>query len=118
MSFGHILAYRIMCLREDVNPGPIRVGIVVFAAMPFPFTDVTGAWRISSRWRRAMIGAAGIYYESFSVAGLVLLWANVDLGVLGPSILQVAVFSGALDAAVQLEPGCQIGTGITSLPIC
>ena len=81
-ELGHILAYRNMCLRENVDPGPIRVGIVVFAAMPFPFTDVTGAWRISSRWRRAMIGAAGIYYETFAVAGLILLWATADLGVL------------------------------------
>ena len=52
-ELGHVLGYRIMSLREGLDPGPIRVGMMIFAGTPFPFTDVTGAWRISSRWRRA-----------------------------------------------------------------
>ena len=103
-ELGHILAYRIMCLREGFDPGPIRVGVMIFAATPFPYTDVTSAWRISSRWRRTAIGAAGIYFETMSVAILVLAWAALDLGALEPAILQVAVFSGALTILFNLNP--------------
>ncbi|MEM7472284.1 MAG: hypothetical protein AAF340_13125 [Pseudomonadota bacterium] len=107
-ELGHVLAYRIMSLRENLDPGPIRVGIMVFAATPFPFTDVTGAWRISSRWRRAMIGGGGMYFEIYAVALLVLAWARFDLGSLEPLILQVAVFSGALTLLFNLNPAVKL----------
>ncbi|MEO9826880.1 MAG: hypothetical protein ABJF50_20965 [Paracoccaceae bacterium] len=107
-ELGHILAYRIMCLREGLDPGPIRVGIMVFAATPFPFTDVTGAWRIASRWRRAMIGAGGVYFETYTVALLTLAWARFDLGVFEPVILQVAVISGALTLLFNLNPAVKL----------
>ena len=107
-ELGHILAYRIMCLREGFDQGPIRVGMMIFAATPFPYTDVTSAWRISSRWRRAAIGAAGIYFETMSVAVLVLAWAALDLGALEPAILQVAVFSGAMTLLFNLNPAVKL----------
>ncbi|MEL7151871.1 MAG: hypothetical protein AAGK71_14130 [Pseudomonadota bacterium] len=107
-ELGHIVAYRTMCLREGFDPGPIRVGMMIFAATPFPYTDVTSAWRISSRWRRAAIGAAGIYFETLSVAVLVLAWAALDLGALEPAILQVAVLSGALTLLFNLNPAVKL----------
>ena len=107
-ELGHILAYRVMSIREGLDPGPIRVGIMVFAATPFPFTDVTGAWRIASRWRRAMIGAGGVYFETYTVALFTLAWARFDLGVLEPVILQVAVFSGALTLLFNLNPAVKL----------
>ena len=107
-ELGHILAYRTMSLREGLDPGPIRVGIMVFAATPFPFTDVTGAWRIASRWRRAMIGAGGVYFETYTVALLTLAWARFDLGVFEPVILQVAVISGALTLLFNLNPAVKL----------
>ncbi len=107
-ELGHILAYRTMCLRDGLDPGQIRVGIMVFAATPFPFTDVTGAWRIGSRWRRAMIGAAGIYFETFAVALLTLAWARLDLGAMESIVLQVAVFSGALTLLFNLNPAIKL----------
>ncbi len=107
-ELGHILAYRTLSMREGLDPGQIRVGIMVFAATPFPFTDVTGAWRISSRWRRAMIGAAGIYFETSAVALLTLAWARLDLGSMEPIILQVAVFSGALTLLFNLNPAIKL----------
>ncbi|MCY4179523.1 MAG: hypothetical protein OXD48_04490, partial [Litoreibacter sp.] len=107
-ELGHILAFRVMCLREGFDPGPIRIGLMVFAATPFPFTDVTSAWRLASRWRRAAIGAAGIYVESLTVALLVLAWSSLDLGAFGPVILQVAVFSGALTLLFNLNPAVKL----------
>lgn len=103
-EFGHGLAYRRMCLREGLDPGPIRMGICVFAFSPFPFTDVTGAWRIRSKWRRATIGAGGIYFESFAVALMAIVWANTNGGVLQTIFLQVAVVSGAFMLAFNLNP--------------
>jgi len=103
-ELGHILAYRTMCHREGLNPGPIRVGLMVFAGSPFPYTDVTGAWRITSRLRRAAIGAGGIYFELWTVAPLIILWAHLDLGSFEVAIVQVAVVSGAMTVLFNLNP--------------
>ncbi|MEL6644211.1 MAG: hypothetical protein AAFQ79_09770 [Pseudomonadota bacterium] len=107
-ELGHILAYRVFCLREGHDPGPIRTGIMVFAATPFPFTDVTGAWRLRSRWRRAAIGAGGIYFEVFAVTILTLIWAGTSAGPWHALILQVAVFSGAMTLVFNLNPAIKL----------
>ena len=103
-EFGHAVAYRSMCLREGLEPGPIRMGVCIFAFSPFPFTDVTGAWRLRSKWRRALIGAGGIYFESFAVALMAIFWARTGSGTLQTVFLQVAVVSGAMMLLFNLNP--------------
>ncbi len=107
-EMGHALAYRRMCQIEDLSPGPIRVGLMVFAATPFPFTDVTGAWRLRSKWRRALIGAAGIYAESWLMLLIVLYWANTSPSALADLVLQVAIVSGGMALLFNLNPAVKL----------
>ncbi len=107
-EMGHALAYRTMCLQEGVSPGPIRMGISIFAFTPFPFTDVTGAWRLRSVFRRVMIGAGGIYFETWIIALLAIFWAQTQAGLLQTIILQVAVFAGAVALLFNLNPAIKL----------
>lgn len=107
-EMGHALAYQEMCRQEDLSPGPIRMGICIFALSPFPFTDVTGAWRIKSRFRRIMIGAGGIYIETWVMAALTVFWAQTQAGLLQTVILQVAVIAGAMALLFNLNPAVKL----------
>ena len=107
-EIGHALAYRRFCLRAGFDPGPIRMGIAVFAMTPFPFTDVTGAWRLRSRFERVMIGAGGMYIETWLIAILTSIWAHVQAGPAQSLILQVAVISGAMTLAFNLNPAVKL----------
>lgn len=107
-EMGHGLAYATMCRKEGLEPGPIRMGISTFAFTPFPFTDVTGAWRLRSKWRRMMIGAGGIYFETWAIALLTLFWAQTGSGMLQTIILQVAVIAGILTLAFNLNPAVKL----------
>ncbi len=107
-EMGHALAYKSMCEQEDLEPGPIRMGISIFAFTPFPFTDVTGAWRLRSVARRVMIGAGGIYFETWIIAGLTLIWAQTQAGMLQTIILQVAVVAGILALLFNLNPAIKL----------
>ena len=107
-ELGHALAYQTTCRREGLAPGPIRMGIAVFAMMPFPFTDVTGAWRLRSRWRRATISAGGIYAESLVIGLLALFWAASRPGDLQLAVLQAAILSGGLTLAFNLNPAVKL----------
>ena len=107
-EMGHALAYQDMCRQEGLSPGPIRMGLCIFALSPFPFTDVTGAWRLKSRFRRVMIGAGGIYFETWIMAALTLFWAQTQTGLLQTVILQVAIVAGALALLFNLNPAVKL----------
>ncbi|MEP5761787.1 MAG: hypothetical protein ABJ327_21245 [Litoreibacter sp.] len=107
-EMGHGLAYAEMCRKEGLEPGPIRMGISTFAFTPFPFTDVTGAWRLRSKWRRMMIGAGGIYFETWAIAILTLFWAQTENGMLQTIVLQIAVIAGILTLAFNLNPAVKL----------
>ena len=107
-EMGHALAYRVMCLREGHDPGPIRMGIAIFAMTPFPFTDVTGAWRLRSKWRRAAIGAGGIYFELGATALLTIFWAQTNAGALQVTIFQVAIFTALTTVLFNFNPAVKL----------
>ncbi|MFK7752890.1 MAG: hypothetical protein AB8B51_10090 [Sedimentitalea sp.] len=107
-EFGHSLAYQTMCRHENLDPGPIRMGLSIFAFTPFPFTDVTGAWRLRSRWRRMMIGAGGMYFELWAVGLLTLFWAQTQSGMVQTLVLQIAVIAGLLTLAFNLNPAVKL----------
>ena len=107
-EMGHALAYRVMCLREGHDPGPIRMGVAIFALTPFPFTDVTGAWRLRSKWRRAAIGAGGIYFEIGATALLTIFWGLTTSGPLQVTIFQVAIFTALTTILFNLNPAVKL----------
>lgn len=103
-ELGHAAAYRVFCQAEGLATGPIRAGICFFAGAPFPFTNVTGAWRLKSRLRRAVIGAAGVYVETFIAAIAVILWAGMTPGEFRTAALQLAMISGVSTLVFNLNP--------------
>jgi putative peptide zinc metalloprotease protein len=107
-ELGHALAYRTYCVRQGLEPGPIRMGLAIFAMTPFPFTDVTGAWRLRSRWQRAMIGAGGMYFETWAIIVLTLIWSQVQTGPFQTIVLQVAVLAGAVTLLFNLNPAVKL----------
>lgn len=107
-ELGHALAYRTFCERAGLAPGPIRMGLAVFALTPFPFTDVTGAWRLRSRGERAIIGAGGLYLESLLIALLTVFWAVSAPSALSLAVLQAAIVSGGLALAFNLNPAVKL----------
>jgi len=107
-EFGHAFAYREMMQREGLDPGPIRTGICIFAFTPFPYTDVSAAWRLRSRIRRVIIGAGGIYFETWAIAALTTIWAQTQAGLFQTAALQVAAASGALALLFNLNPAVKL----------
>ncbi|MEM6389176.1 MAG: hypothetical protein AAF825_04975 [Pseudomonadota bacterium] len=107
-EIGHALAYKTFCDRAGLAPGPIRMGLAVFALTPFPFTDVTGAWRLRRRVERAIIGAGGLYVEGFAIALLTLFWAVSAPSALSLAVLQAAILSGGLALAFNLNPAVKL----------
>ncbi len=103
-ELGHALALWRMAAAEGLRVNSIRAGIAVMLVMPFPFTNVSSAWRVQSKWRRAVVGLAGMYVESWIAIAAVLLWAAVDDPLLKGAALQVATIAAVTTLLFNLNP--------------
>ncbi|MEO1495105.1 MAG: hypothetical protein AAFV19_23425 [Pseudomonadota bacterium] len=103
-ELGHATALVVCAEREGIPLGGIPAGISFFAFFPFPYTDATAAWKIRSRWRRAIVGLGGIYFEVWIAACVALVWANIAPGELQRVLFQVLLISGASTLLFNLNP--------------
>lgn len=73
-EFGH--AY--FCRRFGGEVHVIGVMLMIFT--PVPYMDATSSWGFRSRWKRMLVGAAGMIVELFVAAIAALVWANTAPG--------------------------------------
>jgi putative peptide zinc metalloprotease protein len=75
-EFGH--AY--FCRRYG---GEVHVmGIMLMIFTPIPYMDATSSWSFRSRWKRLLVGGAGMIVELFVAALATFVWANTGPGTL------------------------------------
>ncbi len=75
-EFGH--AY--FCRRFG---GEVHVmGIMLMIFTPMPYVDATSSWSFRSRWKRVLVGAAGMIVEVFFAAIATFVWARTAEGTL------------------------------------
>ena len=75
-ELGHALAVR----RFGGEVHTLGVMFLIFS--PLPYMDATAAWAFRSKWRRVLVGAAGMIAELFAAAVAVFVWAGTGPGIL------------------------------------
>ncbi|HEY5553146.1 MAG TPA: site-2 protease family protein, partial [Opitutaceae bacterium] len=75
-EFGHSMA----CRRFGGEVHTMGVMFLLFT--PIPYMDATSSWAFRSRWKRALVGAAGMIVEMFVAAIATFVWANTGQGVI------------------------------------
>jgi len=71
------------------------MGVTLLVFTPIPYVDATAAWALRERWKRVMVGLAGMIPELF-VAGLAaIVWANT-----GPGVLNAVCYNAMIVASV------------------
>jgi putative peptide zinc metalloprotease protein len=66
-----------------------EMGVMLLVLTPCLYCDVSDAWMIPSKWRRAAIGAAGMYVELILASGATFLWWFSEPGLLNHLCLNV-----------------------------
>ncbi len=91
-EFGHAFA----CKRfgqKDGSGGEVHVmGIMFLVFTPLPYVDASSAWAFNSKWRRAMVGLAGMFVELFLAAIAAVVWAKVTPDTIAHTIAYNVVF--------------------------
>lgn len=85
----HELAHAVACRRFGGNCR--EIGVLLLVGVPCLYCDVTSIWMIPERWKRAVVGAAGIIAELLLAAVAILLWNASAPGLFHDICLQLAV---------------------------
>ncbi len=97
-EFGHALAAR----RYGCSVRAMGVAFLVF--WPILYTDTTDAWRLRSRRKRAMIGAAGMIVEMGVAAICLLLWNFVPDSFLKNILFMMSTTTWLMTLLINLNP--------------
>jgi len=79
-ELGHGFACVHMGRREGVSGAVHTMGIMLLVFMPVPYVDASSSWAFRSKWRRAIVGAAGMYVELAVAAGAAIVWSRTAEG--------------------------------------
>jgi putative peptide zinc metalloprotease protein len=70
-----------------------EIGVMFLVFAPMPYVDASAASEFRSKWRRALVGAAGMIVETFVAALALYVWLAVE-----PGIVRAVAFNAMLVA--------------------
>lgn len=98
-ELGHAMACKAMGGRCT------EIGLMLVAlVLPLPYCDATSSWRFTETWRRVLVAAAGVLFESVIAAAAAILWANSQPGVTSSICYNIMIVSGVSTLLFNLNP--------------
>lgn len=80
------------------------MGIAMVVMVPMLYSDTSDAWKLTSRRRRAAIGAAGMIVECSLAALAIFVWNFLEEGVTRSLVFIMATTSLMIGAGINLSP--------------
>ena len=75
----HELGHAYFCRKFG---GEVHVmGVMLMIFTPMPYVDATSSWSFRERWKRVLVGAAGMIVEIFFAAIAAFIWAKTGPGI-------------------------------------
>jgi putative peptide zinc metalloprotease protein len=70
------------------------MGVMFLVFMPVPYVDASAATGFRSKWRRALVGAAGMLVEIFIASIAMLVWVAAEPGWVRSAAFNIMVIAG------------------------
>lgn len=71
-----------------------EIGVMLLVFMPIPYVDASSASAFVNKWRRIVVGAAGIMVELLLAAISMVVWLNVEPGLIRDVAFNVMLIGG------------------------
>lgn len=97
-EFGHGIA----CKHFGAECHSMGIMLLVFS--PTLYCDVTDSWMLKSKWKRIIIGAAGMYVEIILAAVAILVWYHTQPGLINHLALNIFFISTATTVIFNANP--------------
>src|SRR5260221_825608 len=80
------------------------MGLMLLVFTPVPYVEASAAIGFRSKWRRALVGAAGMLVETFIAALAMFVWAAAEPGVLRAIAFNIMLIAGASTVVFNANP--------------
>lgn len=97
-EFGH--AFAVKKFGGEVH----AMGVTLLVFTPIPYVDATAAWAFRERWKRVMVGCAGMIPELFFASIAALVWANTGAGLLNSLAYNVMIVASVSTVIFNINP--------------
>jgi putative peptide zinc metalloprotease protein len=101
-ELGHAAACKAMGARCT------EIGLMLIAVvLPFPYCDTSAAWRLPEVWKRVVVSAGGMIFETFVAALAAIAWSYMgkdESGLLRTVLYNTMVISGVTTLVFNLNP--------------
>lgn len=97
-EFGH--AYAVKAFGGEVH----TMGIMLLVFTPVPYVDATAAWAFRERWKRVVVGAAGMIPELAYASLAAIVWSQTGPGTLNSLAYNTMVVASISTLLFNLNP--------------
>lgn len=97
-EFGH--AYACRRFGGEVH----TMGILFMIFTPIPYVDATSSWSFRERWKRVLVGLAGMIVEVFVAALATFVWAGSGEGTLHSIAFNMMIVASVSTLVFNLNP--------------
>ncbi|THJ25414.1 MAG: HlyD family efflux transporter periplasmic adaptor subunit [Nitrospira sp. CG24E] len=87
-EFGH--AFAVKAFGGEVH----EMGIMLLVFSPVPYVDASASSAFSSKWQRAVVGAAGMIVELMIASIAILVWVSVEPGLVSTLAYNTVMIAG------------------------
>ena len=98
----HELAHALTC--KHLGGRCHEMGVLLLAFVPCLYCDVSDVWRLSSKWRRIAVSAAGMAIELVIAAAALVVWWHTQPGLLNIWCLSTVIICSIGTLAVNANP--------------
>ena len=97
-EFGHACAVK--AWGGEVH----EIGIMLLVMMPVPYVDASAASAFAEKRRRVVVGAAGMLVELFIASIALMLWLEIQPGILRAVLFNVMLIAGVSTVLFNVNP--------------
>jgi putative peptide zinc metalloprotease protein len=80
------------------------MGLILLVFTPVPYVEASAASGFRSKWRRALVGAAGMLVETFIAALAMFVWVAAEPGVLRAVAFNIMLIAGVSTLVFNANP--------------
>lgn len=91
-ELGHGFACKRFGRLEGSGGEVHTIGVMFLVFLPIPYVDASSSWAFRNKWRRVVVGAAGMFVETAVAAIAALVWVNTTEGSLTASLAFNLIF--------------------------
>jgi len=81
-----------------------EMGLMLLVFTPVPYVEASAANGFRSKWRRALVGAAGMLVETFIAAAAMLVWVAAEPGLVRALAFNIMLIAGVSTVVFNANP--------------